>query len=368
MPVTADRASRVAAQLASILSDLSGIEPSSLDPTASFTELGFDSLFLTQANAQFRKRFGVPVTFRQLFEEAPSISALAMFIDGRLAPDAFADPAAQAQVAAPANASPVVDLAAPAPAATGLSPAEPEPSTGQRGATSGAGTGDAVQRLIDEQLRLMEKQLDLLRWGMGQASGPGAPTLALPTPALPTSVAPTPALPTPSAPTQAAPADVLPAAPKRRHYLATGDQGTGDGQRPDRPPAGGDRGPRPPLQRADPGSKRLRPALARHGLPTTARSSGFDAALEGARLPDRLRALEGLAASGTSTATSTSTLALGFGTNLLRPLAGLRRRRGSRAARAGLRGRRPEPTSSARWRSWPADDRQRPAGVHDLGG
>ena len=78
------RKDRVAAQLASILSDLSGIDASSLDATASFAELGFDSLFLTQANAQFRKQFGVRITFRQLFEEAPSIDTLAAFIDSKL--------------------------------------------------------------------------------------------------------------------------------------------------------------------------------------------------------------------------------------------------------------------------------------------
>ena len=38
-----------------ILAELSGLEPAVARPGATFTELGFDSLFLTQANAQFRQ-------------------------------------------------------------------------------------------------------------------------------------------------------------------------------------------------------------------------------------------------------------------------------------------------------------------------
>src|SRR6185436_2623774 len=106
------RKDRVAAQLATILSDLSGMDPAALDPTASFAELGFDSLFLTQANAQFRKQFGVRITFRQIFEEAPSISSLAEFIDGKLPPEAL--PAPQRPTAAPKPSAAPAPAAAPA--------------------------------------------------------------------------------------------------------------------------------------------------------------------------------------------------------------------------------------------------------------
>ena len=94
-PLVGSRRDRIAARLAAILSELSGVDPSALDPAASFADLGFDSLFLTQANAQFRKQFGVRITFRQIFEEAPSIDSLAGFIDSRLAPDAFPAPERQ---------------------------------------------------------------------------------------------------------------------------------------------------------------------------------------------------------------------------------------------------------------------------------
>ena len=180
------RKDRVAAQLASILSDLSGIDASSLDATASFAELGFDSLFLTQANAQFRKQFGVRITFRQLFEEAPSIDTLAAFIDSKLAPDALPAPVPEAPVVA---ADPAVAVAAAA-------------TQGQ-----GQGSGSTVEWLIREQLRIMEQQLALVRSGEPPAgrpaSGAGAER------ATGASAAPKPSTP----------------APAKTHYLATGGQG-----------------------------------------------------------------------------------------------------------------------------------------------
>ena len=134
------RRDRIVVQLATILSDLSGIEPTALDPKASFADLGFDSLFLTQANAQFRKQFGVRITFRQIFEEAPSIDSLAGFIDAKLAPDAFPapeQPAAQAPDAGgrsrPRRPRPRRPRRPRAPSGTGsCRPSKPPPRRGAR--------------------------------------------------------------------------------------------------------------------------------------------------------------------------------------------------------------------------------------------
>jgi acyl carrier protein len=46
------------------LHDLSGVPREQLDPAASFLDLGFDSLFLTQARQAFGREFGVKITFR----------------------------------------------------------------------------------------------------------------------------------------------------------------------------------------------------------------------------------------------------------------------------------------------------------------
>jgi amino acid adenylation domain-containing protein len=73
----------IADGLVAILARLGGVEPASLDRSAAFTELGFDSLALTAANAQFRKRFGVRITLGQLLDETPTIDALASYVAER---------------------------------------------------------------------------------------------------------------------------------------------------------------------------------------------------------------------------------------------------------------------------------------------
>jgi acyl carrier protein len=45
-----------------------------------FIELGFDSLFLTQASLAIEKRFGVQAAFRQLLTDFPTLNALARHI------------------------------------------------------------------------------------------------------------------------------------------------------------------------------------------------------------------------------------------------------------------------------------------------
>ncbi len=67
--------------LRDMLSDLSGVEPSEMDGAASFMELGFDSLLLTQATRELSERFGVAVTLRQLIDGLPTIDALAAHVE-----------------------------------------------------------------------------------------------------------------------------------------------------------------------------------------------------------------------------------------------------------------------------------------------
>ena len=68
-PATDTPTKRVDEQLTSILADLSGLDEAALDPTATFTDLGFDSLFLAQFNSQVRRQFGVRVPLEQLLGE-----------------------------------------------------------------------------------------------------------------------------------------------------------------------------------------------------------------------------------------------------------------------------------------------------------
>lgn len=117
------------ARIRVILKNLSGQDQSASDPETSFLELGFDSLFLTQVAGAFRKEFNVKVTFRQLLEDFPTMAALAAHLDAQL----------PAEKAAPVAAAPAEST---------------------------------LERVIAEQLRVMEQQLAMLRGGPASLPAP----------------------------------------------------------------------------------------------------------------------------------------------------------------------------------------------------
>ena len=83
---SATRLDRIRAMVTGALADLSGLTPDELRPEVGFLELGFDSLFMTQAAAAIGRETGVRISFRQLFEDTPTIEALARVLDERMAP------------------------------------------------------------------------------------------------------------------------------------------------------------------------------------------------------------------------------------------------------------------------------------------
>ena len=119
-PMNVDRLPDLLSKLRAVVLDLSGIAVT--DDNASFTELGFDSLFLTQASQSIRSRFGVKVTFRQMLGELSSVSALAKHLDLEM----------------PANAQ--ISTPAPLPSA----PAE----------------GNSLEQLMAANLQLMQSMLN----------------------------------------------------------------------------------------------------------------------------------------------------------------------------------------------------------------
>ena len=72
-----------------LFEELSGLEPAALDPTASFLELGFDSLFLTQVAQSVSSKFKVAITFRQLLDELTSIDTLTSYLAGAIPDSAW---------------------------------------------------------------------------------------------------------------------------------------------------------------------------------------------------------------------------------------------------------------------------------------
>jgi len=163
-PDVASRRDHIATQLITILVDLSGLDREAIDPTATFIDLGFDSLFLTQANSEFRKQFGVRCTLGQLFDETPSVNALAQRIDAEVAPHASGVEVGPARDAEGFRGPP-----------PGGHAAEP-PGVLSSGSVSDHAAADRLEPLITQQLALMERQLDLMRSRVIAADEATAPT------------------------------------------------------------------------------------------------------------------------------------------------------------------------------------------------
>ncbi|MDR6887271.1 MULTISPECIES: polyketide synthase [Variovorax] len=162
LPVSSTPASSDAsldARLRSLFEDISGIDMAQAEGHAAFSELGLDSLTLTQVATQIKKRFKVNLSFRQLMENYRSLDALCAFLRESLPPELVAT---SVSVAAPVAAAAVpeaisapVQMAAVAPIAVHMQPAFTPLQGG------GFGAAPLVQ-LVTQQMELMRQQLALL--------------------------------------------------------------------------------------------------------------------------------------------------------------------------------------------------------------
>ena len=141
-------------ELKNIFHQLSGLPIANMADYATFLELGFDSLFLTQSITKIKKAFGVKLNFRQLFDEAPTIDALAGFLDDKLEAGAFSEEIAKLNVVQP-QAQPL-DTQVPS------QPQPPIPSQIQNTGSASPVSGN-IEMLIQQQLILMQQQLELQR-------------------------------------------------------------------------------------------------------------------------------------------------------------------------------------------------------------
>jgi amino acid adenylation domain-containing protein len=140
------RKQRILAKLLDVFQELSGMDRSQIEPAAAFLELGFDSLFLTQASQAIQSEFGLKITFRQLVEQQQTLEAVAGYLDEKLPAEAL-----------PAPAPPVA-----------VRPPAPGVAEGAKAASS-----DAIERIMKEQLQtvsqLVSQQLEFLRNGASAA-------------------------------------------------------------------------------------------------------------------------------------------------------------------------------------------------------
>ena len=103
MATPAAEASSMLTGLKSLIADLSGVEVNDTDTSASFFELGFDSLFLTQLTQAIQSKYRVKITFRQVMENYSTVDALVAHLDATVAPELR--PAAPVPVQATVQAS-----------------------------------------------------------------------------------------------------------------------------------------------------------------------------------------------------------------------------------------------------------------------
>src|SRR5205085_6797734 len=85
----AGRARLILSMLKSIITDLTGMDSAEVNTSATFFELGVNSLLLIQACRVIEEKFGVRITFRQMLQEYMTIDALTAHLDQQLPPEKF---------------------------------------------------------------------------------------------------------------------------------------------------------------------------------------------------------------------------------------------------------------------------------------
>lgn len=203
MPDMNARTDAIKAAIVSIFADLSGEDVGAAEAGTTFLEMGFDSLFLTQAAQELLTKFGLKITFRALLGDLGNIEALTEHVAAALPADAYAPAAQPAPVAVPV-AAPASAVAAPlAPQAVAASPA----------VLPGA-VVPGVEGLLRDQLQvmsqLMQQQLEVLRGGAVLQAPAVQAAVAPPQAAAIAPPSPVPAAAQPAAAGEGAPVKELP--------------------------------------------------------------------------------------------------------------------------------------------------------------
>ena len=173
------RAAELLSSVVVVIEHLTGIAPPEIDPTATFLELGFDSLLLVQLSQSLQTEFRVKVAIVQLLEEIDTPQALVNYLDEVLPKPAAPMPIANAApLLSPAkngtNGNGKPHVSPPPPTPCPIADALPIPASG--GGELYAMPSTAIEQLMTAQLQvmsnLMTQQLEALRVG----SHPPAPS------------------------------------------------------------------------------------------------------------------------------------------------------------------------------------------------
>lgn len=193
-PQPACRRAPIADAIRAVLTDLSGIPEEELIGNASYLELGFDSLLLTQVSKALGNQFAIDLTLRDLMGNLADIDSLVAHLDASLPSDQYRPAAPAAPVvsaisapAAPVNSAPVA-VAAPAPVMVQA----PAPVVAY--APMAPVNASGLEGLVAQQLDLMRQQISLLQGGVILPQAPAHTH----TPALTQSAAPVALVATPA--------------------------------------------------------------------------------------------------------------------------------------------------------------------------
>ncbi|MBI5914993.1 MAG: amino acid adenylation domain-containing protein, partial [Bacteroidetes bacterium] len=189
MAETTSRLPILMGEIKQTLHELSGLEPADMDEQASFLELGFDSLFLSQVVIKFNYKFKLDLSFRMLFEDAPTIAALAEYVDSAIPAELFQPVPKRVSTTAPTNQPVQNGYSDGTPNGQVWPPIPPQLNDLAKVAES----SPVIQQLIQQQLQIMQQQLALLQGG-GLQLAVRSPQWAVepPQPAIPNSQFPIP--------------------------------------------------------------------------------------------------------------------------------------------------------------------------------
>ena len=184
---TMSRIPNIVSSIHSVFENCSGFELSEFDGDTTFFEMGLDSLVLTQTATALKKEMGFEVTFRQLLEETPTVDSLAEFLDDKLPADKFAAVPASTEPA-PVPAAPTAPVEAAAVPVATPQPVAPVAAAPQPAAVQPVAVHPVAPGILNEHLRLIAAQLNLLSGYPVNMVPQAAPPAAAPTPVAPAPV------------------------------------------------------------------------------------------------------------------------------------------------------------------------------------
>jgi amino acid adenylation domain-containing protein/non-ribosomal peptide synthase protein (TIGR01720 family) len=152
--------------LSGIFANTLGTTPDAIDPRANFLEMGADSLLLLQASKVIQDTFGLKIPFRSMLEEYTTVEELAGYIAQSLANgEGFMPEPEIVVVNAPAEVAPVVpvEVATPVAPVVPVVQAAPVAPAVNNYVAAPPVAASSLEQIMNQQLQLMAKQLELLR-------------------------------------------------------------------------------------------------------------------------------------------------------------------------------------------------------------